>query len=111
VTRMKTEAEEMGMRKTPEQVLADLTERGLLDVLQRAASAYHMTVLEVCSNGRELPVPQARLEVWTYLAESAPRGPGWSTVRIAEAWGLDPTTVSKTLQRQRAASKRNQEKP
>jgi hypothetical protein len=107
---MRSLEEELGAKKTPEQVLSDLVERDLTPALQRIAALYHVTLLEVCANGRELPVPKARLAMWTYLMTPPPEGPGWSKVRIAEAWGLDPTTVGKVFQRQRAALKKSEEK-
>ena len=112
-TKKNGQVQESGARKTAERVLAELCERNLEQVLTKVAEDYHVTPLEICGFGGQQPIPQARAEVWGYLVSGpAQGGPGWSKHRVAAAWDVDDSTVSKLLiARKRTKKKTKGAKP
>jgi hypothetical protein len=89
--------EHVWQKKSALALLTDLNEVGLGSVLQKVALEFHVRPLEICSASRSRPIPTARAAVWAYLTAKPPHGPGWSKVRVAEVWTVDPTTVSEAL--------------
>lgn len=88
---MRSEPEgDSGVRKSPEEVLTSLEERSLGELVAEVAAEFHCTPLEVCGTSRQVPIPDARVELWARLYS---KGVGWSLPRIAEVYGLDHSTI------------------
>ena len=83
-------AEDDGIRKTAEEVLEGLLARNLGGLVEEVAAEFHCTPLEVCGTSRQVPIPDARVELWSRLYS---KEIGWSLPRIAEVYGLDHSTI------------------
>jgi len=83
-------AEDDGIRKTAGEVLEGLLARNLGGVVEEVAAEFHCTPLEVCGTSRQVPIPDARVELWSRLYS---KEIGWSLPRIAEVYGLDHSTI------------------
>jgi hypothetical protein len=87
------EAEMPGVRKAATSIVAELRKLGVGSVLRDVCGQFHVTALEVCGTSKVAPLPTARAKVWRYLLDDPPKGPGWRAPRVAELFGVDPTTV------------------
>lgn len=79
-----------GIRKTAKEVLEGLLARNLGGLVEEVAAEFHCTPLEVCGTSRQVPIPDARVQLWSRLYS---KDIGWSLPRIAEVYGVDHSTI------------------
>lgn len=76
-----------------EQRVSWLDKRDLLGPVLKLARVHHVTLEELLGRSRAAHIVRARHSAWKWLKEAE----GWSYVSIAEAWGVDHTTVMAAL--------------
>ena len=76
-------------------IVAELEQRDLRSLVEKVATAHHVTLGELLAPARDVLAVQARQAVWRALW--ADPEVDWSISRIARLFGVDRATVSYAL--------------